>query len=570
MNNQLLIKISLDDNFEPRKDANSFAFNKVSITINRNSLFEFDQLNYRYNEQEGILTGVLGYFSNWDKLKFNYGAELNSDVELLEKIYLQEGIKNLSELTRELDGIYLLVIYHMRQNKLYLFQSIFGYGLPIYYVSDKQHFTISTSLKTLLKHVGIKRELDTETAAAFISAGLVYNERTLIKGVRKLVTHTYLEYNLALNKFSTNWCSNKLIKMEESIAKKNLVAGISENIQSIANKLNDKVFHSTITRGWDTNTILSQLKMVNHQKIKLYSVDGGNEFSEIEEVKEILTNSQNTELAVHEIDIKTLNRLPDIVWRYEGFVFEMGIFLRYDLASFLLKGNTKHIFVGSGADPVLDSTMGPGGNNAYQQIGNPFYKSFLYGLKKRIKGGVIGDFWFKYFKTESAEDHLRRKKFNPNFKVRFNTEIEYNLKMHEILFNSFQLSGLYPFLNKNTVAAANSIRKLNVKKAFYKEQMKVIFGDRVTSAIKKTGKVLDTDRLYFENREPLIKLLDKPIFEKIIGASGINKIKQNPENYKSIITQLAYLFIFDKLFISAEYDNSFDSEKLDITLDELI
>ena len=199
----------------------------------------------------------------------------------------------------------------------------------------------------------------------------------------------------------------------------------------------------------DTNLIFNGLKNIDYQKINVYTIDGSNKFSEVPEVKKNLKDQKNINLHTHEINNDILEFLPDIVWKCEGFVFEIGIFLRYDLARYLLPGKTNHIFVGSGADPILDSTKGPGGNHAYQRFGAKSLKSIIYHIKKSLIKGIIGDLWFKFVNDETTLRRFQRKAYSGKNKRRYNTEIEYNLKMHDILFKEFRITGIYPFINKN-------------------------------------------------------------------------------------------------------------------------
>ena len=52
-------------------------------------------------------------------------------------------------------------------------------------------------------------------------------------------------------------------------------------------------------------------------------------------------------------DKDTLSTLPDLVWRLEGAVYEVGNFLQYELNRTLAENGVKRIFCGECADQVL-------------------------------------------------------------------------------------------------------------------------------------------------------------------------------------------------------------------------
>ncbi|MBN1252494.1 MAG: hypothetical protein JXR51_12680 [Bacteroidales bacterium] len=570
MKNILLSKIFWNEFHEPVKSKSSFIKKNVMLSIERLQIYEFDNLAYKYNENKGLLTAVLGNFSNWDELKLKYGNNLKNDVDLLELIYLNNSLDKMNDFISELDGIFLLYIYDENIKKVYLFQSIFGFSLPIYYYIDSHGIVISTNLKKLLLNVNIEREFDQNALSEFLGNNLISNEKTLIKNIKKLVTHSFFEINLEKKEIAIKPSSNKVPKINEKKAKINLISSIRKNIADVAGYLKTSVYDSTLTRGWDSNLIFNELKNTNYQKINAYTIDGGNEYSEVKEVKEIIEDNENISLYTHKINKSILDFLPDIVWKYEGFVFEMGIFLRYDLAKYLLNGKTNHIFVGSGADPILDSNMGPGGNHALQQYGYKTYKSTLYHLKKTLKMGIVGDIWFKFIIEETDFMRYKRKTFNNKTKLMYNLEIEYNLKMHEILFNEFSIAGIYPFLNKNTVSSANVLRKFNHGKNFYKNELKKLFGEKKSSFIKKTGKVLDTNRIYYENIDCLKSIINSAFSEKILDKSNLKLIRKKPDNYKTLLIQVAYLFLFSHIFLDNNYDDQFENNHLNLSLSDIL
>jgi len=571
MKSNFLGKISWSKNPTLKEENNVLTLDHVCLSIERNSPYSFSQKSYTKNKENGLLVAMLGHLSNVDTLRKKHGTDLIDDVDIIAEYYLEYGKKNKKHFITGLDGIFLIFIYDQKLEKIFVFQSVFGFSLPIYYHSNDDEITIGTNLKQLLLNTEIKREFDQQAVNDFFGSSMITYKKTLIKGIKKLVTHSYMDIDMKKHSFSINPSSNKVKRLNKDVAKEYLVESIINNTVNLANSMKSPVYHTTLTRGWDSNLMFHGLKDIDYEKINIYTIDGGNEYSEVPEVKKILKNEKNITLFTQEINWKIMDFLPDMVWKYEGYVFERGMFLRYELAKHLLKNKGNHIFIGSGADPILDSNMGPGGNRAIQKFGFPSFKSIKQTLKMTIRKGLIGDLWFTYKNKDTPMMRYKRKTYHRKNKLRYNLEIDYNLKMHDILFNQFGIFGIYPFLNKETVSASNILRKFNKGKAFYKIRLQKLFGEKKAGLIKKTGQVLDVDRIYFEQKQLLIPILNSNFMEKIITDTSYAKsIRENPDNYIPQVMQIAYLFLFDYLFLQNKYDHLFQKENFDLSLSQLL
>jgi asparagine synthetase B (glutamine-hydrolysing) len=569
MSDQFVAIINWGENYDVERKDEFFSIKNISLYIKRNQIFNFDGLGYVYNRKHNLVCAMLGYFSNWNKLKSKYGKEIDNDVSLIEAICISCNNRYERNIFDEMDGLYVIFIYDIKINKVFIFQSVFGYTLPIYYEKTTTGIIIATSLKKILKNSKIKREFDTKALSQFIGRSIIQDEKTLIKSIKKIVTHSYLEIDISQKSVLVHSIPVIDKHIPEKVAKTNLINSIKSNITEIVQCLKEPYVNSTITGGWDSNLIVNTINSTHTKKINAFTIDGRSDCSELATVKKIIQQYNNIDLFTHEIDVNILDFLPDMVWKYEGYVFEVGMFLRYDLAYYLLKNKQTHIFSGCGADPVLDSNMGPGGDRAYEPYGEYSIKVILFKIKKNIKR-LFTRIGLKFGKKATPTMRLKTEIQTRIRPFRYNYQVEYNLKMHGILFNAFKISTICPFLNKDTTTAANSLRKFNYKKALYKQQLRHVLDEKISKLLHKSGHVLSLDIIFTNKRDLLISVLNTEFCGKILQKDQIKAIKDDPDNNMAIIMQIAYLYLFEYFFLTGICDKYLDEEDMNITLETIL
>jgi asparagine synthetase B (glutamine-hydrolysing) len=115
------------------------------------------------------------------------------NTAIIEKLYILRKIK----LLEEIDGHFIIFIYHRKNSKDFIFQHEHGSFLPIYYHENLKQVIFSTNLKYLLKNSGIKRKINLNAAQKFLYwRNLIPDESTLVEGVKTLVPQRYFLLNL--------------------------------------------------------------------------------------------------------------------------------------------------------------------------------------------------------------------------------------------------------------------------------------------------------------------------------------------------------------------------------------
>lgn len=525
----------------------------------RHSYFSYDSRPCYFNQETGILCGVLGYFLNLDEVRKRYSIEKTIDTEIIGELYRLSGLKFLEEI----DGHFVIFIYDKKVSKVLVLQPEHGSFLPVYYYEDSKGVTFSTSMRYLLKKSKFDRKLNTRAARKFLYRKyMIPDEETLVEGVKKLVPQTYISIDRENRAVKTPQIISRGLKISADTAEKHFVDYLEKSIAGICSSLSDPPPAVTLSGGYDSNLILHFLRGMTEDPIDVVTVDGGKGYNEVPAVKKILEHYDDINFFTSSIQDTVINSLPDIVWRYEGYVFEGGIFLRYCIIDLVKETGRDTVLLGAAADQII----------ALQKKGIFYSKidSTQSRMRNLIKRTFLGSIYYGLYGSKDPKDKLTRQFSDSGGRVKYNASLELLLKMHDLLLNSFGLQGLYPFVNKETISAALVLRDQNFSKALHKQKTREILGEKVSSNVVLSDIVLDEQKIFEAKIETLMKVLDSEIAHSLLTFRQITMLKSNPLAQHDFILQIVYIYLFDRLFLSGEFDSKFDKDSLDSELDELI
>lgn len=528
---------------------------KLSLEISRNHVFKYSSDNYFYNPTDNCLIAILGYFTNINEIKSELGINESQDVKSLYSIYEKFGAGVLDKL----DGIFLILFFDFNKLKFNVLQSSLGMNLPFYYFMEGNKLYFSTSLKMILPYKS-SRIFNKHAAQDFIFYEMIIpNESTLIEGINKFIPKQILDFNLgngSLNIINHIGKENKIIK---DTAKKILIQTIEKPLLNISKNLIDGIA-LTHTSGWDSNFMLYFLNKLHSTNIRAVTICGGQNYDEVTTVREILSRFyENIHLYTSDVTTNVMH-FPHIVWLYEGYVFQEGIFLRYELSKLLSKNKIDTIFLGATADQMLYPPT------KLKRLARNLKENSLITHIKTI---------YRYFSHKNRlptkavpRKSLQRTSINRNYD---NIQIDMLLKMHEIPLNSYNISGLYPFLNKETFEASTILGKMNKRKKYYIKQVRAILGDEIAGYLAKSHKTVDTLNIFNVNRDYLIQkyIQHKDFILSFIDIKTYKRILKFPDDNHLLIMHCIYLIVFNILFISKEFDNKFKNNVINLTFNDL-
>jgi asparagine synthetase B (glutamine-hydrolysing) len=370
----------------------------------------------------------------------------------------------------------------------------------------------------------------------------------LIENIHKLIATRYLEIDWTTHSIKIKKMRAERRKTSRRTAKEALIKSIDNSINNLYKSLKDDNISLTLTGGWDSNYILFNFCKLTDSQIKAVTIDGGGAKNEVPAARLLLENYNNVDHLTGEVEENSTNLLPDMVWRYDGYIFQEGMFLRYELAKILSEVGSKLVVLAACADQIL-----------YQRpiIVRTYKKLEQLYIIKNYRGERLSRHEFKF----------RRGSITPSNNEVQDLEIEYLLKMHDVMNNSFGVQSIYPFLDKNILSISKALGIRNRRKQFYKSELRRILGSEITQHMTKSGSVVDTYQMFKSNENKLIGIIDTQLAGEILTKSQIDELKRKPSLYHLFIMQLVYIYLFYELFISGYYDVDFGKTNLNLALD---
>ena len=105
-----------------------------------------------------------------------------SDTEVVLKLYAERGL----DFVHVLNGMFAILIHDRSSGRVVAVRDRLGVK-PLYYRADDEGVDFASEIKSLLRHPGVRAELDREALADYLRFQHVLGERTLFAGIRKLL-----------------------------------------------------------------------------------------------------------------------------------------------------------------------------------------------------------------------------------------------------------------------------------------------------------------------------------------------------------------------------------------------
>ena len=550
----------------------SFAKNGCLLRGRRIHVFDHDARLIHYDARAKILCAIVGYVSNLEEARSRHSLHGGCDVEIVRALYRQGRVERVCEL----DGVFTIFIFDENRQKAYVLQDDQGAGLPVYYVRSDHALVFGTSLKRVIKYAGIRRELNLRAARALISTGVVIpGEETLVEGIRKLLPQQYLTIDTASFAVEARRRPVDSRRVSLPYAARDLLPSISDSVERISEGLKSRNRVLTLSSGYDSNLILHTLR--DFRGLTAVTI-GGRQVNEIGNAQRIVKHYCQTNRGIRHV-AKTigpdlLDAVPDIVWRLEGYVSEIGVFLQYELAKALRTVGTESVILDEAADQVL-SSRSPNALNHRVSLSEKMRRGVRSLWRRQARGrrkgliDVIRRLGFAAL-VSSVRKEYREYRSAPAY---YASSFDYVLKKNQLMLNSFGIQGLYPFLNRRTRSAADALRMLNFNKAYYRMRVSRLLDPEVSRLLAKNDGSTDVAYL-FEDRaaELFAGILNAPLMKRLLGqATAARILKGRPyffSNRRAANFMLALLSIhvFNELFISGRFDSELEEEGVAVSL----
>lgn len=472
--------------YNKNKQFYKFGFCRLSIQDldkKANKIFKDDSLcllfnGEIYNKQDIIKK----YFSNF---KF----ETNTDTEVLFNLIKKFGYQKINEI----EGIYSIVYYELKKNKITLARDYTG-TKPLYYLIDNDKIYFSSEAWFLYSIS--KKKIDINACNFYFRFGFPPQEKSLITDVHKVKPNSIIEYNIK----EKNLTGKELITNLGSCSIKednlNFKELISKSIKK--NLIGNRNIGVYLSGGIDSTIISLETKKFN-EKIEAYTSiyeGSNNENNEDYEISKKLCKDNNIKLNVSLIRQKEMLEGEEFINAANYFdepIANLNFFSSFKQAQHAKENNTAVVLTGDGADEIF------GGYRKYQTLEiakkldflSPFYSKLREYKKLNNKNTPfyfskkIGDKFlkkvfkekFSYLLTKNNNHEFLSEKFNSKlsnlnyFDFKYWLVDEHNLKLdRSTMANSIE--GRVPFQDI-TILKNFSCHNISNKFTFYKNKLQL-------------------------------------------------------------------------------------------------
>ena len=502
---------------------------KISININKkNKKLRILKHSDNYLDDRLVFIAIIGNIYNLEKKKLK--------LHEVKELYY----KYKTKINNYLDGIYSIIVYDYKEEKVYVFQDYFGSNHQIYYYDSEEKIYISNELKEIILHNNINWELNNKSVKNIINKGYISDNKTLVKDIYKVESKKHLEIDL--KKYKIYEQKEKLIinNKYENITKDIYNDEVAEIIKSITKNTNN--ISTTLSSGYDSNYILYTLNKIYKKKIDTFSVGGKTGKSEIESAKKISNYYDNVNFNYEYVDGDTLNNYPEIVWILEGSLYENGIFLQYELSKMINKKKKDNIILGECADQTLRYEMYHKNYLLYRRTRNRISSIVKKIIHKPIYQMIIADPY------EFASSLI--------------------IKKNGMMMNYFNINTNYPYTRKSFLELGlKTAKKKDIKKKYHKEVIKYFLPKKITKNLNKIGGSTELKPLFTGD----IKFNEIKEYCKNSKYYKVKKFKNN-EQEKEYYLKILYIELFNKIFLENEIqkitNSNFKKYKLKYFLDK--
>ncbi|MCP3924050.1 MAG: asparagine synthase (glutamine-hydrolyzing) [Desulfobacterales bacterium] len=287
-------------------------------------------------------------YSKESQMRENWTS--SSDVEVLLYMMQQKGIEGL----KKLNGMFAFALWDEKENKLFAARDRLGIK-PFYYYYDGESFIFASEIKAIIA-AGVKPELDNKGVAQYIELQYCLKDRTMFKGIKRLLPGHYLEFDYYSKKLQIHkyWDipTEPFSDYDEE-----------KYIEEISFLLNDAMriqlrsdfpigFH--LSGGLDSSTICCLASRLKSESIKTFT--GGfkvNNYDESHHAKYLSDHIGAQNFTVFPTSNDLIDSFKHMIYMLDEPVAGAAIFPQYFLSKLISENNVKVALGGQGGDELF-------------------------------------------------------------------------------------------------------------------------------------------------------------------------------------------------------------------------
>jgi asparagine synthase (glutamine-hydrolysing) len=284
-------------------------------------------------------------------LQLGHSFQTKSDTEVILRMYLQYG----EECVARLNGMFAFLILDRHRNRVLAARDHLGVK-PLYFYASPETVLFASEIKALLRFPGVHSETDESALRDYLIFQFVLGERTLFRGIHKILPGHFQVINLDDLSVRTScfWKPDFRVDLEHT--EKYFVEELRRLIEDAAciQMRSDVPLGAYLSGGLDSSIVTILASRHSAQPIKTFTgaFAEGPEFDESDYAQEVAQacNAQSHVVVPGEMEFVEL--LPKLIWHMDEPAAGPGLFPQYIL-SCAARREVKVVLGGQGGDEIF-------------------------------------------------------------------------------------------------------------------------------------------------------------------------------------------------------------------------
>ncbi len=284
-------------------------------------------------------------------IQLGHSFETNSDTEVILRMYLEFG----EDCVARLNGMFAFLIYDRQRRRIFAARDHLGVK-PLYYRAGRDSIIFASEIKALLQYPQVVAEPEDSAIRDYLTFQFVIGERTLFKGIFKLLPGHFQIIELADLSVRTVCYWEPHFHVDLAHTEKYFLEelrGLLENAAKIQMR-SDVPLGTYLSGGLDSSIVTMLAARHSTESVKTFTgaFAEGPEFDESDYAREVAAacNAQSFVMVPEEMEFVDL--LPKLIWHMDEPAAGPGLFPQYILARAARK-HVKVVLGGQGGDEIF-------------------------------------------------------------------------------------------------------------------------------------------------------------------------------------------------------------------------
>ncbi len=285
----------------------------IDLTAGGNQPKTFNSLHITFN----------GEIYNYAEIKADlelkgHRFQSHSDSEVILHAYQEWGSGALQQFI----GMFAFVIYDETKQQLFACRDRAGVK-PFFYYQKNGLFLFGSELKALIQHPDFKKEINTDSVAAFLQFGYVPTPHCIFNDTHKLKPGHFLTFDVKSRKLQTQQYWNVYDAYNKPILDISLPEAIEETEKRLTSAFQYRMVSDVpvgvfLSGGYDSTCVTAILQKNNTEKIKTFTIgvpDAG--LNEAPYAKEIAAHLGTDHTEYYCTEKEALDIVPQLPFFYD-------------------------------------------------------------------------------------------------------------------------------------------------------------------------------------------------------------------------------------------------------------